>query len=128
MNNLIWYDIIRSFRLTNFLFLFSRHCALPWKDVFTIADDVLKTLEKKDPDYYEHLKKSMAEKVSPVDVYDFAYEIVHKDTKKSNKIWHDLYKRRKKDWKDKDLEHFGNPAIFLRKWISEAFAGIFCGE
>ena len=43
-------------------------------------------------------------------------------------MWKDLYKKKKRDWKSKDLEPFGDPAIYLRKWISEAFAGIYGGE
>ena len=43
-------------------------------------------------------------------------------------MWKDLYKKKKKDWKDRDLELFGDPAIYLRKWISEAFAGIYGGQ
>ena len=41
--------------------------------------------------------------VHPVDVYDFAYEIIVDDEEKSIKIWNDLYKKKKRDWKDRDL-------------------------
>ena len=51
------------------------------------------------------------------------------DPKKSTKIWKDLYKnKKKKDWSSRDLEIFGNLAIYLRKWVSECFAGIYGGQ
>jgi hypothetical protein len=44
-------------------------------------------------------------------------------------VWKDLYERSKSKkksstWKESELEIFGNPETFLRKWIAEAFAGI----
>ena len=94
-----------------------------WSDVFKVADQAIKALATEDQDYLKHLKKAIKEKVKAVDMSDFAFEIVNKDTKKSVKLWNDLYKKKKKEWKPKDLEHFGNLEIYLRKWISEAFAG-----
>lgn len=46
--------------------------------------------------------------VTPVDVYDFAHEILVKNPDKSRDIWDSLYRKRKKDWRSKDLEYFGN--------------------
>ena len=65
-------------RLSNQLQLFSRYCALPWKDVHSVASDIINTIKEHDLEYYEHLKSALVEKTSPVDVYDFAYEILHK--------------------------------------------------
>ena len=31
-----------------------------------------------DPEYFNHLKSALGEKILPIDVYDFAYEILHK--------------------------------------------------
>ena len=50
------------------------------------------------------------------------------DAKKSQKLWQELYKKKKKDWKERDLAPFADVAIYLRKWISEAFAGIYGGQ
>eukprot|EP00095_Tigriopus_kingsejongensis_P003186 snap_masked-scaffold91_size383040-processed-gene-1.17 protein:Tk03186 transcript:snap_masked-scaffold91_size383040-processed-gene-1.17-mRNA-1 annotation:"Flotillin-1 " len=110
-------------RLACDLHLMIQKCLPSWSDVFKIADDVMKTLAKEDEEYARHLEKALSRSVRPVDVYDFAYEILHEDTKMSIKIWNDLYKK-KKDWKNKDLDLFSRPAIYLRKWIAEAFAGI----
>jgi hypothetical protein len=115
-------------RLSNHLHLFSRFCAMSWKEVFGVAHDILEVVKKQDKEYYNHLKRALGEKITPVDVYDFAYEILHKETKKSTHMWQDLYKKKKKDVKDRDLEPFGDPEIYLRKWISEGFAGIFGGQ
>ena len=112
------------FRLSNHLQLFSRFCALPWKDVFAVSADVLEKVKNSDPDYYKHIKAALGDKINPMDVYDFAYEILHKDTKKSAKMWQDLYKKKKRDWKDRDLAPFADPGIFIRKWLSECFTGI----
>ena len=57
------------------------------------------------------------------------YLFLIQDPKKSTKIWKDLYKnKKKKDWSSRDLEIFGNLAIYLRKWVSECFAGIYGGQ
>ena len=66
------------FRLANHLQLFSKFCALSWKDVFTVTDDILATVKNQDPEYYNHLKSALGEKILPIDVYDFTYEILHK--------------------------------------------------
>ena len=34
----------------------------------------------------------------------------------------------KRNWKDRDLAHFANVKIYLRKWVSEAFAGVLGGD
>ena len=47
---------------------------------------------------------------------------------KSIKIWNELYKKSKRNWKGRDLEHFANVKIYLRKWVSEAFAGVLGGD
>ena len=107
--------------------LFSRFCALPWKDVFAVSTDILDKVKNSDPDFYNHLKNALSEKITPVDVYDFSYEILHKDTKKSAKLWQELYKKKKKDWKDRDLAQFGDPTLYIRKWLSECFTGILGG-
>lgn len=65
-------------RLSNHLQLFSKFCALSWKDVQTVAADILDTVKKQDEDYFIHLKSALGEKILPIDVYDFAYEILHK--------------------------------------------------
>ncbi len=44
--------------------------------------------------------------MSPVDVYDFAPEILVKDTKKSRDIWNELYRKKKRDWRSRDLGVF----------------------
>ena len=67
-------------RLSNHLQLFSRYCALPWKDVHSVASDIVNAIKEHDPKYLDHLKMALEEKTSPVDVYDFAYEILHKVT------------------------------------------------
>ncbi len=51
----------------------------------------------------------------------------------SIQLWKDLYEKSKNKkkaavWKDSELEIFGNPETFLRKWIAEAFAGILAGQ
>lgn len=64
--------------LSNHLQLFSKFCALPWKEVQTVAADILDTVKNQDEDYFNHLKSALGEKILPIDVYDFAYEILHK--------------------------------------------------
>ena len=34
----------------------------------------------------------------------------------------------KRNWKERDLAHFANVKIYLRKWVSEAFAGVLGGD
>ena len=54
------------------------------------------------------LQNTIADRVHPVDVYDFSQEIIVRDTDKSRKIWNDLYRIKKKEWRTKDLDYFAN--------------------
>ena len=40
----------------------------------------------------------------------------------------DLLQKAKRNWKERDLAHFANVKIYLRKWVSEAFAGVLGGD
>ena len=111
-------------RLANDLDLVWSAYMLSFRQVFEVVDDIIAEVEKLDPAYHKHLRKKINDRVNPVDVYDFAYEILDKDKKNSIKLWNELYKKKKRDWRSRDLDHFGNIQIYLRKWISEAFAGI----
>ena len=96
-----------------------------WDKIFSQAEDVLKTFKEKDSVYYDHIVTGMKDGMQPVDVHNFAYEILVKGHKKSIKVWNDLEKKRRRNWKESELEIFGDVAIYIRKWISEGFAGIF---
>ncbi len=104
------------------------NCHLSFRSVFRVVDEVVKEAYAQDKAYIKHLERAISERVSPVDVYDFAYEILNEDERKSVKIWNELYRKKKRDWRDRDLEHFANLRVYLRKWISEAFAGVIGGD
>ena len=40
----------------------------------------------------------------------------------------DPLQKSKRNWKERDLAHFANVKIYLRKWVSEAFAGVLGGD
>ena len=115
-------------RLANDLNLLWHGCHLPWFDVFDVAEDVIRMAVDEDREYVDHLIEAIGNRISVVDVYDFAGEILDKNTTRSAQIWNELYRKKKRDWRDKDMHHFGNIEIYIRKWLSEAFAGVLGGN
>ena len=87
-----------------------------WERVHSLAEEVLNLLKRtgnisltcencnscnhfsiSDPEYHKFLVEGFEGSHSSVDIHNFAYEILHKDSAKSRKIWTDLEK--KKQWK-----------------------------
>ena len=112
-------------RLSSHLHTLTKSILPGWEKIFSQAEDVLKTMQEKDSEYFEHISSVIKDGMQPVDVHKFAYEILVKGQKKSIKIWNDLEKKRRKNWKQNELEIFADVAIYLRKWISEGFVGLF---
>ena len=50
--------------------------------MFRIVDEVVNEAYNEDKEYVRHLEETIAERVAPVDVYDFAYEIIVDDEAK----------------------------------------------
>ena len=100
---------------------------LSWDKVLSLADDVVKTMKKKDIEYHTHLTTIVNEgMMQTVDVHNFAYEILIKgNVKKSIKIWNELEKKKRRNWKQNELQYFADVEIYLRKWISECFVAIY---
>ncbi|XP_042880993.1 uncharacterized protein LOC122258822 [Penaeus japonicus] len=109
--------------LASYLELVTRHCMLSNKDVFDIAEKVIKMVNKEDPDYYAHITKCLSEQVSRVNLKDFPPEILVKDTKVSVKLHAELVKRDSKELKPKYQKIFTDPAIFVRKWLVQGYMG-----
>ena len=112
-------------RLSSHLHTLTKSILPSWDKIFSQAEDVLKTLQERDQEFYDHITSVIKDGMQPVDVHAFAYEILVKGQKKSVKVWNDLEKKRRRNWKPTELEIFGDVAIYLRKWISECFVGIF---
>ena len=53
--------------------------------MFRIVDEVVNEAYNEDKEYVRHLEETIAERVAPVDVYDFAYEIIVDDEASSRK-------------------------------------------
>ena len=100
-------------------------CALSSEKVFSLAEDILEIIKEKDAEYYDHITEVVKDGMQPMDVHNFAYEILMKDKKKSVKIWNDLDKKKRRNWKETELQLFADVNIYLRKWMSEAFVGIY---
>ena len=61
-------------------------------------------------------------------LHNIVPEVLLNNPEKSKKVWNELKKKRKKEWKPKDHDHFGKLELWMRKWISEAFVGIISHE
>lgn len=105
---------------------FSRHCPLSWTDVGNVADDVVHKVKGQDPAFIEHLRTSLDTGIHASGMlHYFVPEILHPtNSSKGEKLWNNLYKKKKKDWKPQDHELFANVELFIRKWVSEAFVGV----
>ena len=102
---------------------------MKWSEVGEAAQKVVEELSKLDSELYEHLKKILDESIHASAMLHFVVpEILLSNTKKSQKLWNDLNKKKRRDWKGKDHDAFGKLDLWIRKWISEAFVGIMCRE
>ena len=54
--------------------------------MFRIVDEVVNEAYNEDKEYVMHLEETIADRVAPVDVYDFAYEIIVDDEAKVGAI------------------------------------------
>ena len=104
---------------------FSRYGPLKWNEVAAAANKVVEDLKELDNELYSHLVKVLDESIHATSfLHNVVPEILLENPDKSRKVWNDLKKKKKKDWKPKDHDHFGKLELWIRKWISEAFVGI----
>ena len=115
--------------MSSILQKFSRYGPLRWGEVAQAAKEVVSQLQSLDEELYNHLVKVLDEGIHATSMmHNVVPEILVSNPDKSKKIWNDLKKKKKRDWKPKDHEHFGKLDLWIRKWISEAFVGIISHE
>ena len=115
--------------MSSILQKFSRYGPLRWGEVAQAAKEVVSQLQSLDEELYNHLVKVLDEGIHATSMmHNVVPEILVTNPDKSKKIWNDLKKKKKRDWKPKDHEHFGKLDLWIRKWISEAFVGIISHE
>ena len=85
-------------RLASDLELLWKGAHLSWDDIFNVSAYVAEEIKIADEQYYNHLVKSMADRIVAVDVYDFAREILDEDKVYSDELWNELYNKKKKNW------------------------------
>ncbi|XP_023332479.1 uncharacterized protein LOC111704471 [Eurytemora carolleeae] len=111
--------------ISSFLEKFCRHAPLSFKDVSQVADKVLAEL-KVDEELYNGVVKPLDQSIHASGLlFSIVPEILIKEhPNKAEKTWNELKKKKKKEWKPKDHEHFGKLDLWIRKWISEGFVGV----
>ena len=115
--------------MSSILQKFSRYGPLRWGEVAQAAKEVVTQLQSLDEELYNHLVKVLDEGIHATSMmHNVVPEILVTNPDKSKKIWNDLKKKKKRDWKPKDHEYFGKLDLWIRKWISEAFVGIISHE
>ena len=115
--------------MSSILQKFSRYGPLRWSEVAQTAKEVVSQLQSLDEELYNHLVKVLDEGIHATSMmHNVVPEILVTNPDKSKKIWNDLKKKKKRDWKPKDHEYFGKLDLWIRKWISEAFVGIISHE
>ena len=115
--------------MSSILQKFSRYGPLDWREVNQAAKDVVTELQSLDEQLYNHLVKVLDEGIHATSLlHNVVPEILVTNPDKSKKIWTDLKKKKKRDWKPKDHEYFGKLDLWIRKWVSEAFVGIISHE
>ncbi|XP_069164914.1 uncharacterized protein [Procambarus clarkii] len=104
--------------------LLTRHCQLQQKDVFTLAEEVMKTVKANDPQYSGYITTCLNNSASRINLKDFPPEVLIQGTKASVKQYQELQEQGSNDMKPKHLALFTNPGIFVRKWIAQGFVGV----
>lgn len=97
--------------------LYVRNCFPSWQEVFTIAGKVMTDLAMHDSEFHDHLRH-IAKKNAKINPKDFVNQIIHSEAKRSGIVDSESDNQKL----SKDL--LGEPLIFLRKWIGEAFTSV----
>ena len=115
--------------MSSILQKFSRYGPLKWSEVAKVAREVVSDLQSLDEELFNHLTKVLDESIHATSyLHNIVPEVLLDNPDKSKKVWNDLKKKRKKEWKPKDHDHFGKLELWIRKWVSEAFVGIISHE
>ena len=115
--------------MSSILQKFSRYGPLHWHEVSEAARKVVTELQSLDPELHGHLARVLDEGVhGTAFIHNVVPEVLLSNPDRAKKTWNELKKKKKKDWKPKDHDHFGKLELWIRKWISEAFVGIISHE
>ena len=115
--------------MSSILQKFSRYGPLHWHEVSEAARKVVTELQSLDPELHGHLARVLDEGVhGTAFIHNVVPEVLLNNPDRAKKTWNELKKKKKKDWKPKDHDHFGKLELWIRKWISEAFVGIISHE
>ncbi|CAG0894994.1 unnamed protein product [Cyprideis torosa] len=109
-------------KLAVYLDLVSKHCQPPSQDTFKLADTIMTQLEKQDPKYAEHLITAAKTKIGKPHPVDFHVEIISTNPREAEATHNHLTKG--KELTEDEERVFGDPKIFIRKWIAEGFVGV----
>ena len=109
--------VAHAFRRFSAVAVFSK------REVFALAQEVYDSLEQEETEMLVHLNEVLVDGVEELaDPTLFSQEVIVESQEKKNELLKRFLK--KKRVAREDLEHFADPKLFLRKWLSEGFVGV----
>lgn len=85
--------------------------------LFALADKVIAIFKEQDNVYYGHMKESLSQQTSKIDVKQFPPEVLHKTKSTSDAMYAELVHAYALS--DAQAKPFLDPAIYIRKWIAQ---------
>lgn len=109
--------------LAMYLDLIAQHCTPTPAETFAVADEVIDVWRQWDKELLAHVTDALTKNVW-INQKDFSRHAIHRERSEANKLMVRLKGRSRDDVPEECLKIFTDPAVFIRKWITEAFAGI----
>uniref|UniRef100_UPI00398E776E uncharacterized protein isoform X2 n=1 Tax=Pristiophorus japonicus TaxID=55135 RepID=UPI00398E776E len=109
------------YELAMYLHLLIHNLFPTWPEVFGMAEQVMKRLEKEDPKFFTHLHSCFTNNVV-IDPKEFLLEQIAREKAQAQELHSD--RPNSEDLRHISKELLRNPIIVLRKWMGEGFVGI----
>ncbi|KAK6190965.1 hypothetical protein SNE40_002721 [Patella caerulea] len=107
--------------LSMYLDLLNTNCFPSWPQVFAIAEQVMTTLQRSDPELYSHLRD-----ISKINVQfnpkEFLVQMIHQEKAKAEAILLANPGTSRDEGMSTDL--LADPIIFIRRWVGEGFVSV----
>lgn len=109
--------------LAMYLDLIIQHCIPNAVNTFAVASEIINIWRQWDKELLIHVMQSLSKDVW-INQKDFPTQAICPERSEANKLMVKLKGRSKDDVPSECLKIFTDPAVFVRKWITEAFVGI----
>ncbi|KAK3710497.1 hypothetical protein RRG08_021313 [Elysia crispata] len=108
--------------LAMYLDMLNANCFPSWPHVFAMAEQVMATLQQRDPALHDHLKR-IAPISAQVNPKEFLVQLLHQERERAEAILQSSSAATPRA-PSSSTQFLADPSIFLRRWIGEGFVSV----